>query len=117
MRRMHGVRVHFIEGLYAKTVVPPPPGCASSRILPYSRKKGGDMLTRRSLLCAAASTTLASLAAPAFAETDFPNRVIRILVGYPAGGGVDIVARLVGAHMRQGWGPSVVVRNRRGTSA
>src|SRR3974390_1275103 len=94
-----------------------PPGCASSRILPYSRKKGGDMLTRRSLLCAAASTTLASLAAPAFAETDFPNRVIRILVGYPAGGGVDIVARLVGEHMRQAWGQSVIVENRSGASA
>src|SRR3974390_2347927 len=94
-----------------------PPGCASSRILPYSRKKGGDMLTRRSLLCAAASTTLASLAAPAFAEIDFPNRVIRILVGYPAGGGVDIVARLVGEHMRQAWGQSVIVENRSGASA
>ena len=75
------------------------------------------MLTRRSLLCAAASTTLAGMAASAFAETDFPNRVIRILVGYPAGGGVDIVARLVGEHMRQAWGQSVIVENRSGASA
>lgn len=74
------------------------------------------MLTRRSLL-AAASITAAGLTGRAFAETDFPSKAIRILVGYPAGGGVDIVARLIGEHMRQTWSQSVIVENRSGASA
>jgi tripartite-type tricarboxylate transporter receptor subunit TctC len=75
------------------------------------------MLTRRSLLCAAASIPLAGLTGRAFADGDFPNKAIRILVGYPAGGGVDIVARLIGEHMRQAWGQSVITENRSGASA
>ncbi len=75
------------------------------------------MFDRRSLLCAAATIVAAGLTNRAFAETDFPTRTIRILVGYPAGGGVDIVARLIGEHMRQAWGQSVIVENRSGASA
>jgi tripartite-type tricarboxylate transporter receptor subunit TctC len=75
------------------------------------------MLTRRSLLAAAATMPIAVTASGASAETDFPNKAIRILVGYPAGGGVDIVARLIGEHMRQAWGQSVIVENRSGASA
>ena len=45
-----------------------------------------------------------------------PDRPIRILVGYPAGGGVDIVARLFSERMKAALGQSVIVENRTGAS-
>ena len=47
---------------------------------------------------------------------DFPNRPIRLLVGFGAGGGTDIVARIVAQKMAEGLGQSVVVENRTGAS-
>ena len=46
-----------------------------------------------------------------------PDRPVHILVGYPAGGGVDIVARLLGEPMRKALGQAVIVENRTGASA
>jgi tripartite-type tricarboxylate transporter receptor subunit TctC len=74
------------------------------------------MLTRRGLLGAAVLGCVAA-ATPATAQSTYPNRPIRIIVGYPAGGGVDIVARLVAEPMRQTLGQTVIVENRTGASA
>jgi tripartite-type tricarboxylate transporter receptor subunit TctC len=51
------------------------------------------------------------------AQSTYPGRPIHILVGYPAGGGVDLVARLLGEPMKQAFGQSVIVENRPGASA
>jgi tripartite-type tricarboxylate transporter receptor subunit TctC len=48
--------------------------------------------------------------------SDFPNRPIRMLVGFGAGGGTDIVARIVAQKMAEGLGQSVLVENRTGAS-
>jgi tripartite-type tricarboxylate transporter receptor subunit TctC len=65
--------------------------------------------------------TVSSLAlmasAPAARAQSWPDRPIRILVGYPAGGGVDIVARLLGDPMKAAFGQPVIVENRPGASA
>jgi len=45
-----------------------------------------------------------------------PDRPIRMIVGYPAGGGVDLVARLLGDPMKAALGQSVIVENRTGAS-
>ena len=71
------------------------------------------MFTRRALLAGAASMA----AAPAFAQAGYPDHPIRILVGYAAGGGVDIVARLLAEPMRAELGQTVIVENRTGASA
>jgi tripartite-type tricarboxylate transporter receptor subunit TctC len=47
---------------------------------------------------------------------DFPNRPIKMLVGFGAGGGTDIVARIVAQKMAEGLGQSVVVEDRTGAS-
>jgi tripartite-type tricarboxylate transporter receptor subunit TctC len=53
----------------------------------------------------------------AFSQTgDFPNRPIRMLVGFGAGGGTDIVARIVAQKMAEALAQSVVVENRAGAS-
>ena len=71
------------------------------------------MFTRRTLLASAASMA----AAPAFAQSGYPDHPIRILVGYAAGGGVDIVARLLAEPLRAELGQTVIVENRTGASA
>ena len=51
--------------------------------------------------------------APARAD-EFPNRPVKIIVPYAAGGGTDIVARIVAQKLQEKWGPAVVVENRAG---
>ena len=46
----------------------------------------------------------------------YPNKPIRFIVPYPAGGGTDIIARLIGAKLTDAWGQQVVVENRAGAS-
>ncbi len=46
---------------------------------------------------------LIALGAPAAAQ-DYPTHPIRIVVGFPPGGGVDLVARLIGQEMGKGLG-------------
>ena len=57
------------------------------------------------------------LAGPARAQAGYPDHAIRILVGYPAGGGVDLVARLLGEPMKAALGQPIIVENRPGASA
>lgn len=70
-------------------------------------------LARRALLLTAiAATTLAS------AQTaSFPGKPIKWIVGYPAGGGSDFIARTIGTQMSAQMGQPVVVDNRPGAGA
>lgn len=59
---------------------------------------------------------LASLALlPAFGQ-DYPNRTIRLLVPFSAGGGVDMTARLLAEELRKSLGQSVIVENMPGAA-
>jgi tripartite-type tricarboxylate transporter receptor subunit TctC len=60
--------------------------------------------------------TLPVLAKSAWAE-NFPSRPIRLICGFPAGSGPDIVARIVGQGMSEKLGQSVVVENRPGAGS
>jgi len=50
----------------------------------------------------------------AFAQGTYPERAIRILVGFPTGGPPDIAARLLAERFSANWGKSVVVENATG---
>lgn len=75
------------------------------------------MLSRRCFLATATSAALAGSVRGAGAQGGYPSRSIRILVGYPAGGGVDICARLLSEPMRAALGQTILVENRTGASA
>jgi tripartite-type tricarboxylate transporter receptor subunit TctC len=74
---------------------------------------------RRPLLKSALVTpfVLASGMAALYAQTDYPSKPIRLIVGFGPGGGTDILARLVGAKLSEILGQSIVVENRPGASA
>src|SRR5690606_7577317 len=55
------------------------------------------------------SIVASAAAAPAMA--DYPERSISLVVGYPAGGSVDLTARLFGEELAQRLGQSVVIEN------
>jgi tripartite-type tricarboxylate transporter receptor subunit TctC len=59
---------------------------------------------------------LALLAAPALAQ-DYPNKPIRILVGYAAGGGNDIIVRVMTNELSKGLGQPVIVENKPGAQS
>ena len=50
------------------------------------------------------------------AQDSYPSKSIRIIVPYPAGGGTDTIARLIGTQLTQRWGQPVVVENKPGAS-
>jgi tripartite-type tricarboxylate transporter receptor subunit TctC len=56
----------------------------------------------------------AMLALPAAAQDAYPSRPIRIVVGYSAGGGNDIIVRVMQPEMQKGLGQTVIVENRPG---
>jgi tripartite-type tricarboxylate transporter receptor subunit TctC len=78
--------------------------------------EAGSMTTRRDFAVLAVGALSCVVARPGFAQT-YPDRPIHIIVGYPAGGGVDLVARLLGEPFRTTLGQSVVVENRPGAAA
>lgn len=70
-------------------------------------------LTRHALLLALVAT-----AATATAQTqNFPNRPVKWVVGYPAGGGTDFLARSIAAQMSVQMGQQVIIDNKPGAGA
>ncbi len=54
-------------------------------------------------------------AAPQEAQAQlYPNKPVRVLTPFPAGAGVDIVARMLGQPLAEAWGQPVVIDNRAG---
>jgi tripartite-type tricarboxylate transporter receptor subunit TctC len=70
---------------------------------------------RRGLL-AAAALLVAGVSQAQAPAGGYPNRPIRLLVGYSAGGGVDVMARLLAPRLGAQLGQQVIVDNRAGAS-
>jgi tripartite-type tricarboxylate transporter receptor subunit TctC len=65
------------------------------------------------LACALAAVVIFGTPQPAAAQ-DYPTRPITLIVPYPAGGGVDVMGRLVGQKLSVALGQQVVIENRGG---
>src|SRR5206468_12276583 len=62
-------------------------------------------------LCGAAALALVLLAGAATAQTSYPDKQVRLLVGFAAGGPADIAARIVADGLSEAWGKPFVVEN------
>jgi tripartite-type tricarboxylate transporter receptor subunit TctC len=67
------------------------------------------------LLGAAAVVAAIAASLPAQAQ-DYPNRPVRIVVPFPAGGTADAMPRLIGERLSRKWGHPVVIENRTGAA-
>jgi tripartite-type tricarboxylate transporter receptor subunit TctC len=91
-------------------------GSPHLRITPEGEEMRRDL--RRSALGLAAALLSAlivplALAASAYAQ-DYPTRVVRIIVPYPAGGTADVMPRVLADWLSRKWGQSVIIENRTG---
>ena len=46
----------------------------------------------------------------------WPTKTVRVIVAYPAGGGIDVMARQIGERLSKSWGQAVVVENKPGAN-
>jgi tripartite-type tricarboxylate transporter receptor subunit TctC len=75
------------------------------------------MLRRREFIALALGGVAgASKASGAFAQAGYPSRPIRLIVPFPAGGGVDVFARLLAEKLREKRRVTIVVENRAGAN-
>ena len=72
-------------------------------------------MQRRTLLQATAGAA-AVIAAPALRAQTLPSGPIRIIVGFPPGGGTDALARIVGQKLSEMWKLQVLVENKAGVA-
>ena len=71
-------------------------------------------MNKRAFAAALAAAISMAVAMPAAAQSDYPNRPIKLVIGFGAGGSTDIVGRIVAKHLTEKLGQSVVVENKAG---
>ena len=73
-------------------------------------------IPRRRFLQLTGAAALAPFAQVARADT-FPSRVVKLVVGFPPGGGADLASRIVANRLSEIWSQQVIVENRPGAGA
>src|SRR2546429_7094864 len=65
----------------------------------------------------AALALIAALTAAPAAAQDYPGKPVRLLIGFPPGGNVDVVGRIVAQKMSERFGRQVLPENRTGAGS
>ena len=73
------------------------------------------MLTRRTVLAASAAAAIGASAPRSRAQT--LKKTLHIIVGFPAGGATDLIARILAERLRGRYAPAVIVENKPGGAA
>lgn len=79
-----------------------------------SKPEGARLCRRRTLACALAMLWPVAGAAPALAQTAWPERNVRIMVPVGAGTSPDVAARIFADRLTQRWGKPVLIENKPG---
>jgi tripartite-type tricarboxylate transporter receptor subunit TctC len=77
-----------------------------------ARSAGGTTITR--VLTAIGALLLGAMLIEPTRADDYPSRLVRFIVPFPPGGGVDLVIRAAAQDLSARWGTSVIVENRAG---
>src|SRR5262249_3762467 len=83
---------------------------AASRSILRIAASFGALLARAGLI------GMLAIAVAAAQETSYPNRAVRIVVPFPAGGPTDILARVIAQRLSEVWGHPVVIENQPGAN-
>src|SRR4051812_17204396 len=75
------------------------------------------ILPRRQFLHLAAGAAALPVVSHVARAQAYPSRPVRIIVGFAAGGGNDIVARLIGQWLSERLGQSFIIENRPGAAS
>jgi tripartite-type tricarboxylate transporter receptor subunit TctC len=73
-------------------------------------------LTRTALHVLAGVALAASFATPLLAQAKYPDHPVKVVVGFSAGGGTDVAARVIAQKLTEATGQTFVVENRTGAS-
>ncbi len=73
-------------------------------------------MTRRGFVAAGTAGAAFGLAPAIVRAQDYPTKQVRVVVPYPAGGGTDLVARLVIPRLAERWKQTVIIDNKGGAS-
>src|SRR3990172_8889068 len=95
------------------------PRTAACDRFPRMRRKVMKLVSRSVALVLSYAMTIgyATAQSPSDAAArDYPSRTIRIIVPFPAGGPLDVLARVIGQRMSEDWGQPVVIENRPGAN-
>src|SRR6185503_5051193 len=98
----------FLDRTSGSIVIP-----ARSAILPPGSKQE-DRMDRRQLLKCALGSGLAAFAPAAWTQGKYPDKPITFVVPFAAGGGGDVVARVIAKGLAERTGNPVVVENKAG---
>lgn len=82
--------------------------------LPSTTRHACHRVTRAAVVTAVAVLAL-SMGAAAFAQSTYPNRPVKLVVGFAASGPTDILARVVGGGMSKVLGEQMIIENRVGS--
>jgi tripartite-type tricarboxylate transporter receptor subunit TctC len=74
-------------------------------------------IRRRQFLQFGAAAIAVAASSPVASTQAYPTRPVRIIVGWPAGGGGDVVARLMGQWLSERLGQQFIVENRPGATS
>jgi tripartite-type tricarboxylate transporter receptor subunit TctC len=73
-------------------------------------------MTLRVILMTAIASCLAMITGTACAQEAYPSKPIRLVVPYPAGGGADTLARMVGNKLSEAFGQPIIIDNKPGAN-
>ena len=74
-------------------------------------------MTRRSLALRYLVATAMCLGAYTGAQAQaFPNKPVKLVVTYPAGGSSDLMARIMGQKLSEAWGQPVIIESKPGAA-
>jgi len=73
-------------------------------------------MNKRSLLSLALASLCLAITAPAQAQSNWPNKPVKLVVPYPPGGPVDLLARTIAPRLGEVLGQQVTIDNRAGAS-